>query len=44
LFVVFDVNSDGYLDVTEFVTGMFKVYTPEFNIKMKFAFDLYSPL
>ena len=42
LFAVFDINNDGYLDITEFVTNMFKLYTSEFNIKMKLTFDMYD--
>lgn len=40
MFSVFDINGDGYLDITEFVTSMFKLYTTEFSIKMKLIFDL----
>ena len=41
LFAVFDINSDGYLDITEFATSMFKLYTSELHIKMKMVFDMY---
>jgi hypothetical protein len=41
LFCVFDSNGDGYLDITEFATNMFKLYASEFSIKMKVIFDLY---
>ena len=42
LFAVFDINGDGYLEETEFITSMFKIYSSDFNIKMKFVFDLYD--
>eukprot|EP01022_Parablepharisma_sp_SALTPOND_P006660 TRINITY_DN126_c1_g1_i1.p1 TRINITY_DN126_c1_g1~~TRINITY_DN126_c1_g1_i1.p1 ORF type:complete len:708 (+),score=74.27 TRINITY_DN126_c1_g1_i1:471-2594(+) len=42
LFAVFDINNDGYLDITEYVTSMFKLYSSEFNIKMKLIFDMYD--
>ncbi len=38
---MFDINGDGYLDITEFATNLFKLYTTEFTIKMKLIFDLY---
>ncbi len=40
LFSVFDINRDGYLDITEFAANMFKLYTTEFSIKMKMIFDM----
>ncbi len=39
---MFDINNDGYLDITEFVTSMFKLYTSEFTMKMKLIFDMYD--
>lgn len=40
LFSVFDINKDSYLDMTEFATSMFKVYSSDFAIKFKMIFDL----
>jgi Ca2+-binding EF-hand superfamily protein len=42
LFDVFDINKDGYLDITEFILSMFKLYSTDFNVKMKFVFDMYD--
>ncbi len=40
LFSVFDNNKDGYIDQTEFVTNMLKVYTNDFFVKRKLIFDM----
>lgn len=42
LFDVFDINKDGYLDITEFILSMFKLYSTDFSVKMKFVFDMYD--
>jgi len=42
LFNLFDINKDNYIDNTEFLTSMFKLYSSDFNIKMKFIFDMYD--
>jgi len=42
LFDVFDINKDGYLDITEFILSMFKLYSTDFNVKMKLIFDMYD--
>lgn len=42
LFSNFDLNCDGYLDLTEFATNLLKIYSTEFKIKMKIVFDLYD--
>ena len=33
---------DNYIDQTEFVTGMFKIFSTDFNIRQKFIFDMYD--
>ena len=42
MFNLFDINKDNYIDNTEFLTSMFKLYSSDFNIKMKFIFDMYD--
>jgi len=42
LFTIFDQNGDGYLDLTEFASNLFKLYSSEFYVKMKLIFDLYD--
>eukprot|EP00826_Nyctotherus_ovalis_P013410 TRINITY_DN1361_c0_g3_i1.p1 TRINITY_DN1361_c0_g3~~TRINITY_DN1361_c0_g3_i1.p1 ORF type:complete len:609 (-),score=189.75 TRINITY_DN1361_c0_g3_i1:486-2312(-) len=39
---MFDINKDGYLDITEFILSMFKLYSTDFNVKMKLVFDMYD--
>jgi len=41
-FSVLDLNSDGYIDVKEFIHGFFKVYYSNLETKLKLAFDMYS--
>lgn len=36
-----DLNSDGYVDLKEFVHGFFKVYYSNLDTKIKMAFDMY---
>lgn len=38
------MNSDGYIDLKEFVHGFFKVYYSNLETKIKLAFDVYSLL
>lgn len=42
LFDLFDLNCDGYLDLTEFATNSLKIYSTDFKIIMKLVFDLYD--
>lgn len=37
-----DLNSSGYVDLKEFVHGLFKVYYSDTDTKLKFAFDMYD--
>lgn len=37
-----DLNSSGYVDLREFVHGLFKVYYSDTETKLKFAFDMYD--
>jgi hypothetical protein len=39
---VLDLNGDGYVDLKEFVHGLFKVYYSNVDTKIKLAFDVYS--
>ena len=39
-FGVLDLNQSGYVDLREFVHGLFKVYYSETNTKLKLAFDM----
>ena len=36
-----DLNTDGYVDLKEFVHGFFKVYYSNLDAKIKLAFDMY---
>ena len=40
-FAIMDSNKDGYVDLKEFVHGMFKVYYSTLDSKMKLVFDMY---
>ena len=40
-FTVLDLNSDGYVDVKEFIHGFFKIYYSNLETKIKLAFDMY---
>ena len=42
MFNLFDINKDNHIDNTEFLTSMFKLYSSDFNIKLKFIFDMYD--
>ena len=37
-----DLNGDGYVDLKEFVHGLFKVYYSNLETKIKLAFDMYN--
>ena len=39
-FAVLDLNSSGYVDLKEFVHGLFKIYYSDTDTKLKFAFDM----
>ena len=39
-FSVLDLNSSGYIDLKEFVHGLFKVYYSDTETKLKFSFDM----
>ena len=43
-FSVLDLNGDGYVDLKEFVHGLFKVYYSTLETKIKLAFDMYNHL
>jgi hypothetical protein len=38
---VLDLNGDGYIDLKEFVHGLFKIYYSNVETKIKLAFDVY---
>jgi hypothetical protein len=37
---VLDLNGDGYIDLKEFVHGLFKIYYSNLETKIKLAFDM----
>lgn len=37
-----DINSDGYVDYREFLTGLLRIYCSTFDQKTKFVFDIYD--
>ena len=37
-----DLNSDGYVDYREFLTGLLRIYCSTFEQKTKFVFELYD--
>jgi Ca2+-binding EF-hand superfamily protein len=39
-FTVLDLNGDGYIDLKEFVHGLFKIYYSNVETKIKLAFDV----
>jgi len=39
-FSVLDLNNDGYIDLKEFVHGLFKIYYSDIETKIKLAFDM----
>lgn len=41
-FAVLDLNGDTYIDLKEFVHGLFKVYYSSMEAKIKLAFDIYD--
>ena len=41
-FQICDVNKDGYLDITEFLVGIFKLYYSDYDVKMQFIFDMFD--
>ena len=41
-FTVMDVNKDEYIDLKEFVYGLFRVYYSNLETKIKLTFDLYD--
>jgi len=42
LFALFDENKDAYIDLNEFVSGMFKIYVSDMNTKLRLVFDIYD--
>ena len=36
-----DLNGDGFVDLKEFVHGLFKIYYSNLETKIKLAFDMY---
>jgi len=41
LFSVLDTNLDDYLDYSEFMTGLVRIYCSSFDEKIKFVFEMY---
>ena len=41
-FVVMDLNSDGYVDHKEFMTGLLRVFCSNFEGRTKLVFDIYD--
>lgn len=41
-FHVMDLNSDGYVDYREFLTGLLRIYCSTFEQKTKFVFEIYD--
>lgn len=41
-FLVMDLNSDGYVDYKEFLTGLLRIYCSTFDQKTKFVFEIYD--
>jgi Ca2+-binding EF-hand superfamily protein len=41
-FTVLDLNGDSFIDLKEFVHGLFKVYYSNVETKIKLAFDIYD--
>lgn len=37
-----DLNSDGYVDYREFLTGLLRIYCATFEQKTKFVFEIYD--
>ena len=37
-----DLNSDGYVDYREFLTGFLRIYCSTFDQKTKFVFEIYD--
>jgi len=37
-----DTDNDGYLNLTEFITGYLRLYCSNFNDKVKFIFQIYD--
>ena len=42
MFSIFDENGDDYIDLEEFLKNVQKVYSPEFEVKMKLVFNIYD--
>jgi len=42
LFAIFDENNDVFIDLNEFVSGMFKIYVSDMNTKLRLVFDIYD--
>ena len=41
-FSVLDLNGDSFVDLKEFVHGLFKIYYSNLETKIKLAFDIYD--
>ena len=41
-FAVMDLNSDGYIDVKEFISGLLRIYCSSYDQKTQFVFDIYD--
>lgn len=42
LFAVMDTNKNSYLDQSEFITGLFRVYCSNFDQKVEMIFQIYD--
>jgi len=42
LFNLFDSNKENYIDITHFVTNLFKIYSSDFLMQLKFIFKMYD--
>jgi len=42
LFNIFDSSKENYINVTNFVTNLFKIYSSDFLMQLKFIFSMYD--
>lgn len=42
IFSIMDDDKDGFLDLKEFINGLFKIYFSSFETKCQFVFDIYD--
>jgi Ca2+-binding EF-hand superfamily protein len=43
-FAVMDLNGDGFVDLKEFVHGLFKIYYSPLETKLKLTYDMYKTI